>query len=69
MELETEIVELETEIVEPRALVVLVFVELQTQRTGGRVNGGGSGGVRSLIDAVFTWDASMLWIMKLPTQY
>ena len=35
MELETEIVELETEIVEPRALVVLVFVELQTQRTGG----------------------------------
>ena len=26
----------------------------------GRVNGGGSGGVRSLIDAVFTWDASRL---------
>ena len=36
------------------------MVELRTQRTGGRVNGGGSGGVRSLIDAVFTWDASML---------
>ena len=61
MELETEIVELETEIVEPRALVVLCSIcGAANTKDWGRVNGGGSGGVRSLIDAVFTWDASRL---------